>query len=276
MHVTPSLLQAIHEPFALEARQVEFYRKNGFIKIPNVFDGNTIGAMEALITAEVLRLNKEQRPLEERDTYGKAFLQVMNIWRQNEAIKQLVFGQRLARMAAELMEVDGVRLYHDQALYKEAGGGHTPWHADQYYWPLATDKCVTAWVPLQPVPLEMGPLAFSAASDQLTEGRNLPISDDSQQLLEQTLTKKGFSQVEEPFGLGEVSFHKGWLYHRAGSNKTDSMRKVMTIIYMDADMRLKYPENPNQQADWDAWCTGAEVGEVIDTALNPVIWRVNR
>ena len=58
----------------------------------------------------------------------------------------------------------GVRMYHDQALYKEAGGGITPWHADQYYWPLETDKTITAWIPLQATPLEMGPLEFSAGS----------------------------------------------------------------------------------------------------------------
>ena len=46
-------------------------------------------------------------------------------------------------IATELMQTDGARLYHDQALFKEAGGGITPWHADQYYWPLnrlANDK----------------------------------------------------------------------------------------------------------------------------------------
>lgn len=58
-------------------------------------------------------------------------------------------------------QVEGVRLYHDQALYKEAGGGPTPWHADQYYWPLTTDRIVTAWIPLQPVSADMGPLAFA-------------------------------------------------------------------------------------------------------------------
>lgn len=28
-------------------------------------------------------------------------------------------------------QVDGVRIYHDQALFKGPGGGHTPWHCDQ-------------------------------------------------------------------------------------------------------------------------------------------------
>jgi len=70
-----------------------------------------------------------------------------------------------------------------------------------------------------------------------------------------------------------VSFHSGWLFHRAGANQTDRMRKVMTIIYMDKDMRLKQPANVNQKADWDTWCPGAQVGELIDTPINPVLWQ---
>ena len=70
-------------------------------------------------------------------------------------MKSLVFSKRIAHIAQQLMEVDSVRLYHDQALYKEASGGITPWHCDQQYWPLASDKTVTAWIPLQATPLEM-------------------------------------------------------------------------------------------------------------------------
>ena len=75
----------------------------------------------------------------------------------------------------------------------------------------------------------------------------------------------------EAFGLGDVSFHTGWTYHRAGPNVTDRMRKVMTMIYMDRDMHLKAPVNKHQQADWEAWCPGAVIGELIDTPNNPVI-----
>ena len=67
----------------------------------------------------------------ERSTYQRAFLQVMNVWSKDQICQQFSFGKRLARVAAELMGVKGVRIYHDQALYKEAGGGFTPWHADQ-------------------------------------------------------------------------------------------------------------------------------------------------
>ena len=69
--------------------------------------------------------------MKERNTYGKAFLQLMNLWREDEGIQQLVFSKRIASIASGLMQVEGVRLYHNQALYKEAYGGITPWHADQ-------------------------------------------------------------------------------------------------------------------------------------------------
>ena len=210
--------------------------------------------------------------MEERDTYGKAFLQIMNIWKNAETVKEIVFGKKLAKIATELMEVEGVRLYHDQALYKEPSGGHTPWHADQYYWPLASDKTVTAWIPLQTTPLDWGPLEYSAGSDQLTAGRDKEISDESQQFLENALKEKGFPHIIEPFDLGEVSFHKGWLYHRAGPNQSNEMRKVMTVIYMDKDMKLKAPENKNQHNDWETWCPGAIIGETIDTSLNPILF----
>jgi len=54
------------------------------------------------------------------------------------------------------------------------------------------------------------------------------------------------------------------------------MRSVMTIIYMDEDMRLKTPENENQVADWETWCPGAEVDQVVDTPLNPVIYTTKK
>jgi ectoine hydroxylase-related dioxygenase (phytanoyl-CoA dioxygenase family) len=270
--IPQAVLDELNSPFDITAEQVSFFRENGYIKIANVLSKEVIAAMDEIISEEVTRLNTQHLAMKDRDTYGKAFLQIMNIWRNSEAVKQIVFSKRLGQIASDLLEVSGVRLYHDQALYKEPSGGHTPWHADQYYWPLASPKTVTAWIPLQETPLEFGPLEFSASSFKLTDGRDKAISDESQELLEQLLKNSGFRHSVAPFSLGEVSFHTGWLYHRAGPNLTDKMRKVMTMIYMDKDMTLKAPENKNQQADWDTWCPGVQVGALVDSPLNPVIY----
>ena len=103
------------------------------------------------ISKQVALMNNEMKPLEERSTYGKAFCNCSTMGEKTKWWKSWCSVKRLARIASDLMQV-GVRLYHDQALFKEGGGGITPWHADQYYWPLETDKTITAWIPLQETP----------------------------------------------------------------------------------------------------------------------------
>ena len=273
MNATPeSVKAALDANYSVTPAQVKYFSENGFIKIKNIFDASVIDYMNIVISKEVDRLNNQQIPLEERDTYGKAFLQIMNLWTHTSAVKDIVFSKKIAQIATGLMQTKGVRLYHDQALFKEPKGGHTPWHADQYYWPLDTENTVTAWIPLQATPLNYGPLEFSAGSNKLTAGRDKQISDESQAFLEAELKRHAFNHVVEPFDVGEISFHRGWLYHRAGPNVSGNMRKVMTMIYMDIDTVLKTPENHNQQADWDTWCPGATVGEIVNTPLNPVLY----
>jgi ectoine hydroxylase-related dioxygenase (phytanoyl-CoA dioxygenase family) len=262
----------LDRPYPLTAQQIADYRRDGFIKLKQVFNADELAHYGAEITRLTIALNTQTKPLEERSTYDRAFLQVMNLWCESETVREFVFGKRLAGLAAALMEVDGVRLYHDQSLYKEPAGGITPAHADQYYWPLDSDRTITAWVPLQAVPQDMGPLAFFAGSQHVEFGRDLGISDESEHAITANMEAQGFRVVDEPFDLGEVSFHSGWTFHRAGPNRSTQPRSVMTVIYMDRDMRLKAPDNHMQQADWERWCTGAVVGEVIDTPKNPLLF----
>jgi ectoine hydroxylase-related dioxygenase (phytanoyl-CoA dioxygenase family) len=246
------------------------FHRDGFVHLAGVLSPSTIAHYEPVITSEVIRLNTQDKPLSERDTYGQAFLQVSNIWRENETVKQLVFSRRLAGIAARLLGVHAVRIYHDQALYKEPSGGITPWHADQYYWPLSSDRCLTIWLPLQETPLEMGPLAFARGSHNFSYGRDLPISDESEARLKQAVAEQHFEDVVEPFALGDASFHRGWTFHHAGPNRGAVPRRVMTVIYMDADVRLTEPTNDSQAAD-RRWMPGTEIGQVPDTPLNPVL-----
>ena len=247
------------------------FARDGFIHLSKVLTPETIAEYEPVVTSEVIRLNTQHLPLAERDTYGKAFLQVTNLWEHNAKVKELVFSRRLAEIAARILGVHAVRLYHDQALYKESGGGITPWHADQYYWPLSSDRVCTIWLPLQETPYEMGPLAFARGSHNFAHGRDLAISDESEAKLAQTVAEQNFEDVVEPFALGDASFHRGWTFHHAGPNHSAIPRRVMTVIYMDADIRISEPVNGNQVADRN-WMPGTEIGQVPDTPRNPVLY----
>lgn len=268
----PAVLSDLAGSYPLAPEHHAYFRENGYLKLKHVLQPSTIAYYAREITAQVERLNVMNLPMAQRTTYQKAFLQVINLWPQSARVKELVFARKLARIAAELMEVSGVRVYHDQALYKESGGGITPWHADQYYWPVSSDRTVTAWIPLQATPLEMGPLAFARKTHRMAFGRELEISDESERLVQKSLKDAQADIDETPFDLGEVSYHLGWTFHRAGPNRSPEPRRVMTVIYVDEDIRLIEPKTAAHVNDRTHWCPGIEVGQVLASPLNPVLW----
>ncbi|MBI5915048.1 MAG: hypothetical protein HY842_06695 [Bacteroidetes bacterium] len=123
MAATAPDLSILDEPFALNSEQVDFYREHNFVKLKQVFPTEVLAHFGQVVSQKVQELNTQHLPMEQRDTYGKAFLQIVNIWTRSEEVKRFVFGKRLARIATELMGVRGVRMYHDQALFKEPCGG---------------------------------------------------------------------------------------------------------------------------------------------------------
>jgi len=265
-------LRHFEEPYVLPQGSKERFDRDGFVKLPRVLAPEVVSEYEPEITEQVIHRNTMHLPMEERSTYNKAFLQVGNLCQHSVKAKELVFSTRLAKIASELLGVRSVRLYHDQALYKEPGGGITPWHADQYYWPLSSDRACTIWIPLQATPLEMGPVAFAAGSHRFTFGRDLKISDESEARLQEALAQQSFPLVEEPFALGDASFHLGWTFHRASPNRSLSPRGVMTVIYIDAEVMVAEPVNDPQRHDLAIVMPGVEVGQVPDTPLNPVLY----
>jgi ectoine hydroxylase-related dioxygenase (phytanoyl-CoA dioxygenase family) len=271
------MMLAVHTPgltdaYPLERDAIDEFRRDGFIHLRGALTPETLERYADEITTKVVEMNTMHLPLAERSTYHQAFLQVANIWRESEIAKELVFSRRLARIATELLGSDGVRLYHDQALYKEPGGGITPWHVDQHYWPLASPATVTAWIPLQDTPVSMGPVAFAAGSHRFSFLRDLSISDDSERSIQEAMDRERFPYVERPFALGDVSFHYGYTFHRAPPNQSKQPRKVMTIIYMDRDITVSEPANAEQRGDLETWLPGARIGATPVGPLNPLLY----
>jgi ectoine hydroxylase-related dioxygenase (phytanoyl-CoA dioxygenase family) len=128
-------------------------------------------------------------------------------------------------VAAERVGVAGVRLYHDQALFKEPGGGFTPWHQDQFYWPLDTEHTITLWMPLVPVTPEMGPMTFAPGSQRLGKPSGLPIGDTSEAAFQTAVEAHGLACTEpERFAAGDASFDVGWTLHRGPPDRSERVR----------------------------------------------------
>ena len=271
-----SVIKAINEPYRLTSGDVQAFHENGYIHLPGVLSDDVLGYYEPIIS----RVTQKHDPaagiaLEDKDLYGKAFIQLGNLWRHDAQVKELVFCKRLARLASELIGTSTIRLYHDQSLYKEPSGGITPWHVDQQYWPMDSAKSVTAWIPLQCTPLAMGPLCFGRSSHLKHIARDVKISDESERIITQTIKKEKIVEIQESYALGDVSFHSGWTLHRAGVNTTGQTRKAHTVIYMDGQMRLKARRNQNQENDRVSWCGNTADGAVIDGALTPILYPID-
>ncbi|GGC10744.1 phytanoyl-CoA dioxygenase family protein [Dyadobacter sediminis] len=257
----------------IDDSQIESFRKNGHVLIPGILNQTEVAYYRNVINRAATEYNTEKRSLKDRDTYGKAFLQITNLWEVDEQVRNFSLAKRFGKIAADLLGVENVRMYHDQALYKEPGGGFTPWHQDQYYWPVDTNNTVTMWMPLIDITEEMGMLTFASRSHESGFVENVAISDESEAMLERYIQQKGFQVSRaKTMHAGDATWHYGWTLHSAPGNKSeDIMREVMTIIFVADGASVTEPQNKHQEADRQRWMSGLPTGSLLDSSLNPLI-----
>ena len=266
----------LSSPYPLTAEQVSDFQRDGHILLRGVASSGEVAAWREELLAAVACFDPETVPLAQRDTYGRAFLQRMNLWRRHDGARRFVFAERFAGIAARLLGVPAVRLYHDQALFKEPGGGFTPWHQDQHYWPLETDATITLWMPLVDADAAMGTMRFASGSHRDGYLGDLPISDESEARLEQFVHERGYPLVpSQAMAAGDASFHYGWTLHGAPGNATDRLREAMTIIYFADGTRVGPVDNANRRDDLDRGLVGLQPGDLAASALNPVLFRAD-
>ncbi|TVY10898.1 phytanoyl-CoA dioxygenase family protein [Paenibacillus cremeus] len=270
-------LPKLNEEYALTQEQIASYQMSGHLVLRGVATPEEIQIYEPLLENLVREHNHHTKPVHERDTYGKAFIQVGNLWEMSEEAKRFVLARRFAKIAADLMGVDGVRIYHDQALFKEPGGGHTPWHQDQIYWPLDTRNTITMWMPLVPVSEAVGSMTFVDGSHHHGHITRELISDESHKTLGSYIEAKGLNTVNYgALTAGDATFHSGWTLHSAPGNPTEQMREVMTIIYFADGVRALEPDSKARSNDLNRWLPGVKPGELAASPLNPLVYHRNQ
>jgi ectoine hydroxylase-related dioxygenase (phytanoyl-CoA dioxygenase family) len=269
-HEPPPDLQSSYE---IGPDDVASFSRNGHALVRGLASAEEVCAYRPHLETAAARANRERRPIGERDTYAAAFLQTCNLWRTDDVVRRFVFALRFAKAAADLLGVDGVRLYHDQALFKEPGGGHTPWHQDQFYWPLATEKTITMWMPLADLDPRVGSMTFATGSHLAGSLRGHAISDESEAAFDAIVRAEAMAQhTYGAIRAGDATFHAGWTLHRAGPNPTAHMRPAMTVIYFADGTRVSEPESIYQEFDLAVWLPGLRTGDVAASPINPLLW----
>src|ERR1700748_1502673 len=107
----------LDNPREISTAQRDEFRDNGHLLVRGLLSAAEVGSYRQLIGDTVKRQSRERRKGPERGIYGRYFGQMVNLWRVDEGIRQFVLSRRLAKVAADLLGVSGVRIYHDHVLF---------------------------------------------------------------------------------------------------------------------------------------------------------------
>lgn len=252
----------------LDDATIERFRRDGFVVVAGLFEPGELDRYRAAVTEGVrARTAAGLRPLAERSRYQQSFLQCMNLWEDRPGVRPLTFHPRLGRAAAELLGVDAVRLWHDQALYKEPGGRATDAHQDHAYWPIAETASVTAWVPFDGSRRGAGAMAYLPGSHRIGLRRFVDIfGSDPEDILAHPLVRDVEPVVVE-VPKGSVAFHHGLTVHLAEANGGERTRAVHTVIYFPdgSTRRGRAPHFAVERGN-------IAVGGKIDSDATPIAW----
>jgi hypothetical protein len=243
------------------------FRRDGFLHVPGVLTAAELALHGAAVDEAVsVRKRGDTRRFEDKSPYEQSFLQCQYIWEDFPGVRPLTFHPKIGELAAALIGAPRIRLWHDQALYKEAGGRETEAHTDQPYWPIAESDTATVWIPLGEVDESSGCMGYVPGSHRVpAEFIDIFGTPGAGKALEARLadTPPVFVRCQP----GDVIFHHGSTVHMAKANGSDRMRRVYTAIYF-ADGSHRAGERPHPSVDRD----DIERGAVIDGGATPIVW----
>jgi ectoine hydroxylase-related dioxygenase (phytanoyl-CoA dioxygenase family) len=256
----------------ISTAQRDEFRDNGHLLVRGLLTTAEIAIHRQLIVDAVKRQSRERRKSPERGIYGRAFGQMVNLWRGDEGVRQFVLSKRLGKVAADLLGVANVRIYHDHALFKEAGGRATYWHQDQYYWPLDTADTITMAMSLTDQSIDMGMFVFASGSHKYGTVKDSKLSSEPDGLYRKYIKDNHFPLTcAAGMRAGDSSWHYGNTVHHSSANESDRRREMMTITYMADGARVAQPVHEGQVYELNNWLTGLPPGRLAASELNPLV-----
>jgi ectoine hydroxylase-related dioxygenase (phytanoyl-CoA dioxygenase family) len=264
----------------LTQEQIDHYQRDGVLIYRDLLSQDEVQSLVAEIGRAVEALGSST--VAKNDGYGSSdhrktdtyydavFLQKVNLWKVNDAIRRIFLGPELGKMVATLAGIDGVRVWHDQTLQKMPWANPTAWHLDNPYWSFYSRNAISIWIALDEATTENGCMYYLPGTHKTAEfERNVPISPSIGKLF---TTYPEWSTIEPIVGTmkpGDCGFHNGLTAHGAGANMTPGYRRAMTCAYMPEGSRF----NGRKNILPDDYVEALSEGDPLDNdELNPVVW----
>ncbi|MCA0757878.1 phytanoyl-CoA dioxygenase family protein [Paenibacillus sp. N4] len=237
--------------YKITAKDKEVFNRDGYWISPKLIDDDQIEwlrhAHERIWSGDYdgdgvpmngLRLSDNPNALRKLD----------NGWWINDEIRKVVTDPFIGELAADLLESDEIRLWHDQVIYKPGIGtnkskdGNVGWHQDYGYWQCSdSSDMITVWIALQDTDLTNGAMMTILGSHKwgLLKGSDSFFNPNMEELKEKHAG--GREWVEEPCILkaGQASFHHGLTFHGSGPNQTFDPRLSVVAHVMKGGTRYR-------------------------------------
>jgi phytanoyl-CoA hydroxylase len=222
----------LDQPYPVTDEQIARYRRDGFIAIDSILEGEDLARLRDAVAAAVEQENAPTPPGHTKSSYEQIFIQKVNLWRRHAVVREFVLCKRFAHLAARLCGRP-VRVWHDQALFKlPREGAKTPWHQDAHYWPhVENGEQITIWIALKDATTANGCMSFVPGSQAVHHLEPISLANPKD-IFDLAPEFKGVRPVTCELSAGSCTYHNGLTFHFAGPNKSDGMREAFAVLYM--------------------------------------------
>lgn len=263
----------------LSPEQIDQYQDDGFLVIEDFLDKDELETWRNALKEAVEKRHGNKLPDrasvygegddQEKEYYDQVFDQLINLWKDNDKIKNLILDERIGKMAAQLAGIEAVRVWHDQALIKRPWANPTTLHLDTPYWSFSDKRALSIWVALDDATLENGCLFFLPGTHKKTSLKRAGIGKNNGDIFKQypeLIHNKFYAGVMK---AGSCSFHNGLTIHGAHANMTPGFRRAMTCAFMPDGATF----NGIQNILSDEQVAKLRIGDLLcDAEQNPLIY----
>lgn len=259
--------------------QIDSYQTNGFIAFEGFLDPDELALWQRTTEEAVQQRLSQTRPQGQgidltnvargEDYYAKVFIQALRLADTHPGMRRLIYDREIGHLAATLAGIDGIRVWHDQALFKQPFGNPTSYHLDNPYWSFSSRDSISIWIALDDATLANGCMWYLPGTHKTARYDNVGIGPNLDGLFKVYPEWRAIEPVAVPARAGTAVFHNGLTAHGAGANMTNKPRRAMTCAYMPDGSTF----NGRRNILPDRLFTALKLGDTLnDPEQNPLIW----
>jgi len=265
--------------------QIERYRKDGFLVIDNFLTANELTEWRSAVEEAVderdgvkipgtnLKTGADDGINQDTEYYANVFDQLINLWQTNSRVRKLMMSPELGKAAARLSGANGIRIWHDQALFKRPWANPTALHLDVPFWSFSAPDAISLWVALDDATYNNGCLYFLQGTHKKTDYRDIGITKNMKAIFTIYPELASVEALAVPMKAGSASFHNGLCIHGAGANMTPRPRRAMTCAYMPEGATFNGQKNVLP----DEYLNTLSIGNRLNSdQQNPLLWSMGK